>query len=278
MDSQYFNDPNPHRRAFPRGLLQPKHGFRFSIDALLLACFAAYRTHRNVIDLGTGCGVVGLGLLLLDSGRRFARKPFKVIGIDNNLEMVALAQANAERLDFAKRFTAIHGNVRDIDKIREFQPGEYDAALCNPPYRLAGQGRLPNDPAKQSAMFEIAGQVEDFLQAAKQVLATKGRMYMVHLPEHLPRLLQHLEAARLAPKRLRLVHPHRDKPASLLLLEAVKGGKPGLSVAPPLIVYHRVCTTSAGQTIHQTTDEALAFCPFLDCNSTRPVATPLDSS
>ncbi|TVQ95928.1 MAG: methyltransferase domain-containing protein [Desulfovibrionales bacterium] len=272
MDSQYFNDSNPYRRAFPRGLLQPKHGFRFSIDALLLACFAACRAHHNVIDLGTGCGVVGLGLLLLDSGRRSAREPFKVLGIDNNLEMVAIAQANAERLDFAKRFTAIHGNVEDISKIPEFQPGEYDAVLCNPPYRLAGQGRLPTNPARQSAMFEVDTQVEDFLRAAKQALATKGRMYMVYLPEHLSRLLQHLAAASLAPKRLRLVHPHRDKPASLLLLEAVKGGKPGLSIAPPLIVYHRVCT-SAGQPVHQTTDEALKFCPFLDCNSTRPVAT-----
>lgn len=260
---------NPHRRSFPRGLVQPEKGFRFSIDALLLASFAFGRRHRNVIDLGTGCGVVGLGLLLLDQAMGSRGESFHVFGVDNNLEMVALAQANTEKLDFSARFTPILGNVAAMDEIPGFRAGGFDAALCNPPYRPTGHGRMPSNPAKQSAMFETDTRTEDFLEAASRALTTKGRLYMVHLPEHLPRLLGHLAAVNLEPKRLRLVHPHQDKPASLLLLEAGKGGKPGLSVEPPLILYRRECSP-AGEVIHRATDEALAFCPFMACNSARP--------
>ncbi|PTN34139.1 tRNA1(Val) (adenine(37)-N6)-methyltransferase [Desulfonatronum sp. SC1] len=264
---------NPHRRLFPRGLVQPEHGFRFSIDALLLACFAAGRQHRNVIDLGTGCGVVSLGLLLLDQERCDQVKSFHVLGVDKNPEMVAAAQANAAKLDFAARFTSVLGNVAAMNEIPGFRPGGFDAALCNPPYRPSGHGRMPSNPARQSAMFETDTRTEDFLEAASRALSTKGRLYMVHLPEHLPRLLGHLAAVKLEPKRLRLVHAHRDKSASLLLLETGKGGNPGLSVEPPLILYHRDCS-AAGDVVHRITDEALTFCPFLDCNSSRPSQKP----
>ncbi|WP_031388399.1 tRNA1(Val) (adenine(37)-N6)-methyltransferase [Desulfonatronum thiodismutans] len=262
-------DTNPHRRSFPRGMVQPEQGFRFSIDALLLACFAAGRQHRNVIDLGTGCGVISLGLLLIGQKDRSTGESFHILGVDNNPEMVASAQANTEKLDFPAHFTPVLGNVAATNEIPGFRPGGFDAALCNPPYRPTGHGRMPSNPAKLSAMFETETRTEAFLEAASRALTTKGRLYLVHLPEHLPRLFNHLADAKLAPKRLRLVHPHQDKPASLLLLEARKGGKPGLTVEPPLILYRRECSP-AGDVVHQTTDDALAFCPFLLCNSSRP--------
>ena len=271
----FQDDTNPHRRSFPRGLVQPEQGFRFSLDALLLACFAAGRQHRNVIDLGTGCGVVSLGLLLIGPKERSSGESFHVLGVDNNREMVAAAQANTEKLHFAARFTPVFGNIAAMNEIPGFRPGSFDAALCNPPYRPTGHGRMPSSPAKQSAMFETATRIESFLRAASLALATKGRLYMVHLPEHLPRLFDHLADAKLAPKRLRLVHPYQDKPASLLLMETRKGGNPGLSVEPPLILYRRDCS-HAGDVVHRTTDEALAFCPFLACNSSRPAHKPTE--
>ncbi|SMP76055.1 tRNA1Val (adenine37-N6)-methyltransferase [Desulfonatronum zhilinae] len=269
----FQDDPNPHRRSFPRGLVQPKQGFRFSIDALLLACFAAGRQHRKVIDLGTGCGVISLGLLLIDPKERSPGESFHVLGVDSNREMVAAAQANTEKLDFGTRFTPVIGNVAAMNEIPGFRPGSFDAVLCNPPYRPVGHGRMPSNPAKQSAMFETGTRIEDFLKAASLALATRGRLYMVHLPEHLPRLLGHLAAANLAPKRLRLVHPHQNKPASLLLLETRKGGNPGLSVEAPLILYHRD-RSPAGHVVHRTTAEALEFCPFLASNNSRPASKP----
>ncbi len=250
------------RKAYPRGLVQPEKGFRFSVDALLLASFCAGRVPRRVVDLGTGCGVISMGLLLTHP-----MQDFQIFGLDIQPEMVAIAAANADNLGFSDRFTAIHGDVRKLKDYPEFQPDTCDLVLCNPPYRLSGQGREPSNEAKRSAKFEIDTKIEDFVRGASRILSTKGRLCMVHLPEHLNRILKTLTANNLEPKRLRLVHPYNDRPASLLLLEAGKGANPGITVDPPLILY--VKAPSIIEQISQTTSEALSFCPFLRCNSSR---------
>ncbi|SDB04163.1 tRNA1Val (adenine37-N6)-methyltransferase [Desulfonatronum thiosulfatophilum] len=243
---------------------QPENGFRFSVDALLLACFAAGRLPERVADLGTGCGVISLGLLL-----HYPEHDFQITGLDINPDMISAAGANARNLGFADRFTSVHGDVRNLADISRLQTNDCDLVLCNPPYRLLGQGRTPSAPAKCLAKFETDGRLEDFVRGASRILKTRGRLCMVHLPEHANRVLQVLNAHRLEPKRLCLVHPYKDKPASLLLLEARKGGNPGLSVEPPLILYARG-ESPAGQVNHAT-PEAISFCPFLRCNSSRAI-------
>lgn len=247
-----------HRQYFPRGLAQPEDGFRFSVDALLLACFAGFREPKRVLDLGTGCGVVGLGLLL-----NHPEAAFHVFGIDHDLKMVEAAKANTTALGLNQRFTATIGDVRSIEETAEFLPGQYDLVLCNPPYRQKGHGRMPIREAKQSACFETSARTEHFILASAKALTIKGRLAMVHLPEHLGRLFTALRACNLEPKRLRFVHGHQHKPASLLLLEARKSGRPGLQVEAPLTLYQR---TTDGNAL---TAETLKFCPFLECNNSR---------
>lgn len=257
-------DSNPYRLIFPRGLTQPTHGFRFSVDALLLAGFTAGQKPKRVIDLGMGCGVVSFGLFLLHPNLTI-----HILGVDNNREMVAAARINAQYLGFENSFFPVFGDVSAMREIQEFQAGTFDTAICNPPYRLSGHGRLPSGTARQSATIESRTGLGDFLKAASMALGNKGRLCLVHLPEHLQRLVEHLTAVKLVPKKLLFIHPHQDKPATLLLLEARKGGNPGMSVEPPLVLYHRE-RTPEGNYVHCLTNEALNFCPFLQCNHSRP--------
>ena len=103
--------PSPHaeaRRAFPAGLEQPEGSFRFSVDALLLAAFAVSRTADvtiRFVDLGTGCGVVGLAYLLLKGNK------CRGFGIDCNPELIAAAQNNTAKLGFSIR-SAYRGTCR----------------------------------------------------------------------------------------------------------------------------------------------------------------------
>lgn len=60
---------------------------------------------------------------------------------------------------------------------------------------------------------------------------------MVHLPERMSEILVAMSQAGLEPKRLQLVHSTLDKAPKMLLVEGVRGAKPGLAVLPPLIVY-----------------------------------------
>ncbi len=247
------------REYFPRGLAQPDDGSRFSLDALLLASFAGSRKPARVLDLGTGCGVVGLGLLLIHPDA-----DFPVLGVDNDPGMIQAAESNAVALGFSQRFSAVLGNVLAVKEITGFSSGRFDLVLCNPPYRKKGHGRMPETEALRSARFEASSRLDDFIHAATLALDTKGRLTMIHLPEDLHRIFTLMSTHGLEPKRLRFIHGHQKKPASLLLVEARKAGRPGLQVEPPLVLYRQ---TPQGR---ELTEQALEFCPFLKCNACRP--------
>ena len=237
------------REFFPRGLLQSEEGFRFSMDSLLLACFATSRPNQRGADLGCGCGGVGLGMLL--------RCPsLDIHGLELDPQVAALAHANGARLGLADRFRASQGDVADFraDRVLDF-------VVANPPYREPGTGRENVDHGRRTARFEEAGSFETFARCAARNLKTRGRFAVVHLAERLPELMVSLNQAGLAPKRMRLIHGRADEPARLVLLEAVKSGGAGLAVEPPLILYSGRSEGSA------LTRQAMAFCPFLACNA-----------
>ncbi|MGE4297336.1 MAG: tRNA1(Val) (adenine(37)-N6)-methyltransferase [Desulfovibrionaceae bacterium] len=261
-------DPARHARQarafFPRGLAQPQGGFRFAVDALLLASFAACHPDDTVLDCGTGCGVVGLALLL------GSRPPARVLGLDADPDMLAAARANAAMLGLADRFAVAGADMRALRGQDAVAPESCDRVVANPPYRSPGRGRVSLAPATVPARFEIQGGMEDFVAAAVYAVRNRGAVHLVHLAERLPDVLAACRAVRLEPKRLRLVHGHAASPARLLLLEARKNGGPGLVVEAPLIMY-------AGKgAAARLTPEALAFCPFLACNA-GPSGSPSDA-
>ncbi len=241
-------------RLFPRGLAQPATGFRFGADALLLASFLPLGPER-LLDLGTGCGAVALGWFLRGGSRNV---PLSAVGLDVNQEMVACARENATRLGLADRFEAVESDIRAMRA--GIAPESFDLVACNPPYRDPCAGRLPADPDRREAMFDEAERsagLADFIAAAAYALPERGRACFVFMAERLPVLLAGFAAHGLEPKRLRLAHPRREAPARLALVEARKRGGQGLVVEPPLFLYKGT----------RLTTDALAFCPFLSCNS-----------
>ncbi len=241
------------REYFPRGMDQPEGGYRFSMDALLLASFARAVGDARVADLGAGCGVVGLGMLLASP-----EKGLRVTALDVDEAMVAACRENALRLGFSGVFEARRLDAGSAPGELGFQ--RFDLVVSNPPYRAPGEGRLCKDESRTRARFEVEGDLGDFSQAASRLLRQGGRFSLVHLAGRLSDMVRLLPHSGLEPKRIRFVHSRRGEPARLVLAEAVRGGKPGLIVEPPLILY-------AGEgPATKLTSEALAFCPFLGCN------------
>lgn len=207
---------------------QPAAGYRHSVDPLLLCAFATIGAADRVADLGTGCGVIPLLLARCGKGREF-------VGIEVQEGLAAQAAANVRRNGLDGRVAILHADLRELPAA--IAPASFDVVLANPPYRSPQSGRLALGEERAASRHELAGGLDDFLAAAARLLAHGGRCAVILLPERLVELLAAMRARRLEPKRLRLVHSRPGRPACLVLVEGRKGGRPGLAVEAPLLVY-----------------------------------------
>ena len=210
-------------------VIQSEAAFRFSIDAVLLAHFASIGARVSAIDLGAGTGAIALFLL--------ARGASRVSGVDNNPDVVDMATRTAAMNGLRDRLSFV---CCDLKAIRScFSAGVCDLVTLNPPYRPMASGRISPVSAVAQARHETTAGLQDFVKAAEFLLRNRGRFAMIHLPERLTDICVTLRSAGLEPKRLRFVHPFHDRPAKMVMVEAVKGVKPGLSVLPPLVIYQK---------------------------------------
>lgn len=236
------------RKKFPAGLVQPEGGYRFSADALLLAEFAAGLEpgqHAAVADLGAGCGVAGFGLML-------RRPDLRVVGLEKNPEMAAAARCNAARLGLSG-YRLTEGDAAQKSALRaarEALCGEsaagaaprekpdlplFDMVLANPPWRVAGSGRVPPSPGRRDALLDAGLALPLFLAAADALLKNLAPLAMICGADRLRDALAALPC-RLRPVRLRFVHGNRDGNAAFFLLEARKNSRAALTVEPPLFL------------------------------------------
>ena len=209
-----------------RHIIQNRQEFCFSMDAVLLAHFPQPRRGQRVLDLGTGAGVVPL--LIADEWTH-------VDGIEINPVLADLARRNAALNRLESRIRILEGDYRELDA--HVSRGAFDLVTANPPYRPVGSGKPSPASGRAQARHEITATLEDTVMAAAYALHRHGRFAMVHLPERLGEVMVVLHRHGLEAKRLRMVHPRREAPASLMLVEALSGGAAGgLKVLPPLEV------------------------------------------
>ena len=190
--------------------------FPLGADSLRLAAFATVRRGDRVCDLGCGAGA----LLLLLAARE---STLELSGVEISPEDGALARQNlAENGLTGTIYTGGLGYV-----CKTLPAGGFSLAVSNPPYFAAGRGR-PGGTART----EGASTLDGWCAAAGRLLKNGGRFALCHRPERLCDVLCTLRAHGLEPKRLKLVAHSPAHPPALLLVEAVKDGRPGLTVEP----------------------------------------------
>lgn len=209
-------------------LFQSRDGYRISLDALLLAHFVTLKRRESVIDLGTGNGVIALILARLHDN-------VAITGVEIQPAMVERAERNIRLNQLENQVRIRHGDVREVGAIAP--AASFDVAVCNPPYRLSGSGRISANDERRIARHESRGALGDFLSAASFLLRAKGRIALVYLAERAVELFSAMRAARLEPKRVRMVHSFIGADASLVLVQGIKAGRSGVKILPPLIVY-----------------------------------------
>lgn len=210
-------------------LIQKKDGLTFGTDAYLLAAMTPKRGGRGA-DLGAGTGVASL-LCLADG------KADSVYAAEIQSDFAELCHRNAELNGLEGRLHPICKDVRELSQ--RDTDGEVDFVISNPPYMSGDSGKGNDSTAKNIARREIHGTIADFCAAASRILKYGGDFFTVYRPERLCELISALRENSLEPKVLVTVYPRVDSVPCLVLVKSKKGGKAGLSVAPPLIIYRK---------------------------------------
>ncbi len=204
-------------------LIQSKTGYRFSVDAILLSQFVTIKRGDRIVDLGTGCGIIPLVLLLT--------KPVRyTIGLEIQEDLADQAARNTVLNGYESKMGVILGDI----KSPPFAPSSADVVTCNPPYRPKNSGRINPDLQRAIARHEMLASLDDILNAATRILRPKGRLAMIYSAARLVEVLVRMRGFNLEPKRIRIVYPGMESEAKLALLEASLGGRKGLKVLPPL--------------------------------------------
>ena len=203
-------------------------GYRFSIDSILLACHAKLRSGDKVVDLGTGCGIIPLILAY--------REPnLKIFGIELQKELADIASSNVEENHMGRTITILRKDLKELKN--DMISGPVDLILSNPPYRKAESGRINPDIQRALARHEITVCLEDITKTVRRALRTAGRFISIYSAERITDLLTHLRTAGIEPKSLRMIHSGAKTEAKLVLVEGIKGGRPGVKIGSPLIIY-----------------------------------------
>ena len=209
-------------------IIQSESGFRFGMDAVLLAEYTEIRSAERVLDLGCGNGI--LPLLLA------ARNPeICMTGLELNRDSADLAKRNVAYNHLEEKVLIEQGDIREA--VSRFGAASFDVIVSNPPYMIFSHGKVSPNGQIAMARHEVCCTFRDLACAAEGLLRDHGRLYLVHRPFRLAELLHTLREYRLEPKRMRLIHPFADREANLVLIEAVHGGNARITVEPPLIVY-----------------------------------------
>lgn len=207
---------------------QHKDGYRFSIDPVLLAHFCTVKKKDHIVDLGAGCGVIGLIIL--------HRQPqVCLVSFELQEKLYALIQRNREANGFAERMRCVHGSVLNIKT--HLLPETVDLVVCNPPYGILTTGRVNLGAEQCLARHEVSATLADFIKAAVFVVKNKGRAAFILPSTRLAELLALMVSCKLEPKTMRLVYSYPGCGAKLVLVEGVKNGGQGLVVQEPLFIY-----------------------------------------
>lgn len=215
-----------HRNGFR--IIQNEKLFCFGMDAVLLSGFARVKEGERVLDLGTGTGIIPILLAAKTKGEAF-------VGLEISRRSADMAERSVVLNGIQERVSIVLGDIKKAGEL--FAPASFDVVTSNPPYMTQSHGLLNPDPDKAAARHEIFCTLEDVIAAAARTVRPGGRFYMVHRPFRLAEIIRLLSDYRLEPKRMRLVYPYADREPNMVLLEAVRGGRPRMTVEKPLIVY-----------------------------------------
>ncbi|SEO38866.1 tRNA1(Val) A37 N6-methylase TrmN6 [Amphibacillus marinus] len=212
-------------------IIQSRSVFSYSIDAILLADFASIPYKKGkVIDLCTGNGVIPLLM------SKHTEVP--ITGVEIQQRLYQMAARSVEFNNKQTQIDLIHGDLKAMPA--RFGNDKFDLVTVNPPYfKTDHPDQLNKTDYLTIARHEIMVTLEEVIQTTSKLAKSGGKVALVHRPGRLVDIITLLRLNKLEPKRIQFVYPKPGKEANILLIEAVRDGKPDLKLLPPLYVFNQ---------------------------------------
>ena len=194
-------------------IYQPISGYRFTSDAVELANFVKVRNGGCVVDLCSGCGVIGI---LVNAKNRVGHTYL----VELQPELAAMSRQSIEynRLDnFTILNRPLQGVAADLVNVK------VATVVCNPPYFTTNI--IKGVETEAIARYEIKVTMSEIIAEAGRLLGDGGRFYCCYPISRIVDVFACMRASGLEPKEIKILG---DKPDSIVLIKSVKGGKVGL--------------------------------------------------
>lgn len=204
-------------------IFQKKKGYRYSLDAYLLGAFVEEAAGTEMIEIGSGSGVVSILLA--------AMKGLHMLGIEIQPDLAEMSGRSVER-------AGLQGTVRIVCKdVRDYSGPAVDAIVTNPPYRPLDTGRINPDNQKAVARHEISLDLSALLKKSHELLKPGGRFYIVYPSWRLPDLFCTMRSCRIEPKGMRCAYTSFDRTSEICLVCGIRDGGRELTIESPLLIF-----------------------------------------
>ena len=210
-------------------IIQRSDYFNFSIDSLLISEFVNIQKNtKKILDLGTGNAAIPLFLSKKTSA--------KIYGIEIQEISYNLALRNININSLNEQIYIIYDNMKNYSKY--FNSGSFDIIISNPPFFKINENTNFLNELKQLsiARHEVEINLEELIKIASELVKDRGYFYLVHRADRLSEILNNLLNYRFEAKKIKFCYTTKYKNAKIVLIEAIKNGKPGLTILPPLII------------------------------------------
>lgn len=205
-------------------ILQKKDGFRFGEDAVMVAEFFSPTKNGNLLDIGTGTGIISL-ILSRNS------KINKVTSVEIQEEMASMAKRSVEKNNLIEKIEVLNIDIKFLNR-----GNTYDYIVSNPPYMKSSNGKVNPSSMKAISRHEITLNLEELIIQSRRLLKPGGSLTLIYRSERMVELLNNLSEFGFYPKRIQNIFSETTKVSKLFMIEAIKGKNKGFEFLEPLYI------------------------------------------
>lgn len=205
-------------------LYQLKNGFRFSVDPIVLVDFFKGNPTKNVLDIGSGCGIIPILI--------YKKKKMKdITGIEIQESSFEIFKKNLKKNNLEEKIKPLLGDVRNLKMGNSF-----DYIISNPPYMSLDGKKISENESQKISKHEVSLSLISFAENCKRLLKPRGEVFFVHRSSRFLEIVKEFDKIGLYITNVQFVYFNKTKNSNLVLINASKGKKAIFKILPPLFL------------------------------------------